>query len=200
MASLYSEKTSGNIPTLSVLDFLPFIRLLPNMTMITLKCNSTFGNYAWTAEAEVEDNVRDVLASYGLLQVLQRSPASAAEKAMAGYEKRPDGFKRGNIPFDATNAQKLAKFLESAEVETGRDDKGKAVMVTPEIAVTVTEYVPEEGGTKFAAERRLYVAKAAKLDKLAALVGYDGEVGDGTADGAPEAFLTAIRAWTRSDD
>jgi len=121
--------------------------------MTKLKCNSTFGNYKWTATAEVSQEQLEVLASAGLLQVLQRSPASKAEKAMAGYEKRPDKFERSSIPFDSQGQTILQDSL-GAEIElVAKTKDSPAVTVQAEIetsfheigAGTEPKYVEEKG-------------------------------------------------------
>lgn len=158
-----------------------------------LNTNSTFGNFAITAEAEVSDAQRDVLASYGLLQLLQRSPASAAEKAMAGYDKRPAGFKRDSIAFSEANAEKLtAELQKPIKVEDGIADLN--------VEVVVTEYVPTESDVKMPDERAAYArnGKAGSLPALATKVGFAGEVGDGTTENAPVEFLRAIRAYAKA--
>jgi hypothetical protein len=157
-----------------------------------LNTKSTFGNFAIEAEADVDEAQRDILAGLGLLQVLQRSPASAAEKAMAGYDKRPSGFKRDSIPFNPANAEKLTEALEKP-IEIAKD-------MSISCAVAVSEYVPTEADVKMPDERAAYArnAKAGTLDALAEKVGFDGEVGDGTAENAPVEFLRAIRAWSKA--
>lgn len=157
-----------------------------------LNTKSTFGNFSIVVEAEVDEAQRDILAGLGLLQVLQRSPASAAEKKLAGYEKRPSGFKRDSILFTEENALTLANTMsEPIEIAEG-------VKITP--AITVSEYVPTEADVKMADERRAYARNGEKntLDKLAAKVGFAGEVGDGKSENAPVEFLRAIRAWAKA--
>lgn len=178
------------------------IHRLDTIKQMKVKTNSTFGNYGWSAEAEVSDAQRDILASFGLLQILQRGPSTSAEKAMAGYEKRPEGFKRDSIAFGTAAATMLKNALESAEIETGRDDKGKAITAALNIEVMVEEYVPSEGSVpKLNDQRKIYAGKngdATRLAALAAKVGYDGEVGDGTSANAPVEFLRAMREFERT--
>lgn len=161
--------------------------------MKTLNATSTFGNFQWKAQVEVDDNVADILAGLGLLQVMQRSPASAAEKEMAGYEKRPAGFKRDSIPFSEDNADILRAALETTTVDIGDD---KAVELGA--VIEVSEYVPTEGNVKMTEEREAYARNASKLEAFAKKVGYQGsDLGDGTKDGAPVEFVRAIRAYSR---
>jgi hypothetical protein len=155
-----------------------------------IKFGSVFGNYKWNAEAEITDGMIDVLLAAGCLQFGQRSPSTAAEKEMAGYEKRPKGFSRDSIPFSETGAKTLEKHIGSFEIAEG---------VTLESTVTVEQYFgAETAESKYTAERAKYVQRKDTLDKLAKAVGYDGPVGDGTADNAPKEFLVAIRAWVKA--
>lgn len=165
-----------------------------------IQYGSVFGNYRWDATADVGDELVSVLAPLGALQIGQRSPSTAAEKEMAGYEKRPKGFNRTSIPFDAAKADVLAKHLKTMRVETGRNEKDEPVYAEIQADVTVTEYVPTEADVKMPDERAAYArnAKANTLDALATKVSFDGEVGDGTAENAPVEFLRAIRAWSKA--
>jgi hypothetical protein len=175
----------------------PWLRILPSVGnhQMKLSTKSTFGNFAIEAEADVSNEQRDYLANLGLLQVLQRSPASAAEKALAGYDKRPAGFKRDSIPFSDDNAATLAKAMEQP-IEFKED--GKSVIPAIECVVNVTEYLPTVADVKMTDERNAYARNAAKLPALAKRVGYAGDVGDGTAENAPVEFLRAIRAWSKA--
>jgi hypothetical protein len=76
-----------------------------------VNATSTFGNYRWTATANVTDEQKAILANLGFLWVMQRSPSSKAEKVMAGYEKRPDNFKRSDIPFSDKGVEILKREL-----------------------------------------------------------------------------------------
>lgn len=158
----------------------------------TIKFGSVFGNFQWEAEAEISETLANALLPLGALQVAQRSPSTAAEKAMAGYEKRPNGFKRTTIPFNEGNADTLRKHLEAMKFEV--DD----TEFNLECVVNVKQYIPTEKESLFVAERAKYVQRAANLAALAKAVGYDGEVGNGVAEDAPMPFLVAIRAWVRA--
>src|SRR5215475_14095992 len=65
--------------------------------------NTNFGFFGWKASAEVSQAMLELLAGLGLLQILQRSPATEAEKKLANYEKRPKGFQRSSIEHNKTN-------------------------------------------------------------------------------------------------
>lgn len=155
--------------------------------MTTIKAESVFGNFKWTAEAAVSDEQRDALAAFGLTQVLQRSPASAAEKAMAGYDKRPEKFQRGSILYDEGKAALLKTHLEGAKVDIAGKEQGLAV------EITVVQYVPTTAEASKEA-KELHAARVASgtLAKLAANVGYAGD--DIMAATPSTAFLSAIQA------
>ena len=108
------------------------------INMHNLTCTSTFGNFQWTATVDVTDEQAVELAKAGLLQIIQRSPASKAEKAMAndgkGYEKRPKDFVRSSIPFSDDNAATLGKFLgEKVEISEGDFIKPSVKVIFHEI-------------------------------------------------------------------
>lgn len=158
----------------------------------TLK--TTMGNFAVSAEAEVNPDQFAILADAGLLQFTQRTPFSSAEKLMAGYDKRPAGFKRNSIEFSADNALTLESVLEKPiEIAEG---------VTITLSnISVAEYVPAVKEPMFASERAKYASKngdLVNLQKLATAVGYAGEIGDGSAANAPVAFLEAIKTWVKA--
>lgn len=160
--------------------------------------SSTFGNFKFNLKAELTEKQTQVLATAGLLQIAQRSPATAAEKELAKYDKkRPEGFKRTDIPFSPEGAAVLKKHLSKLQVDVS-DDETKEVLEDILVDVEVSEHVPGEGATpKFTREREIYVARAGenRLDELAAKVGYAGDTGDGTNDGAPVEFLRAMKAF-----
>jgi len=105
----------------------------------------TFGNFSITAACNVESAepvgpLAAALMEKGFLQLLQRVPASNAEKALAGYEKRPTGFKRDSILYSEDNALALSEaFGTSVEVT----DK----VMLPFSIVDVTEHVGGESAT-----------------------------------------------------
>ena len=154
--------------------------------MVNLNCNSTFGNFKWEASVSVTEEQAEVLASKGLLQILQRSPASEAEKSLGSYEKRPANFERKSIPFNDENATRLSKFLgNSVEIAEG-------VEITP--TVKVTEHVIGEAvAPKFTDEKKAVQRHidAKDVQAFATKVGFKGE---GALDTENLEFLRAIRA------
>lgn len=163
-----------------------------------LKCNSRFGQFAFAVEAEVSEEQRDALAAAGLLQILQRSPATAAEKEMGwnGAKERPKDFKRDEaIPFSDAGCATLKKHLEAAVLEY--DKNGVEVKESLAIDASVTQHVGSKSEPKWKAEKEVWGrhATAGTLASLAAKVGYAGEHREG--EEAAVAFLAAIKAFTQ---
>lgn len=188
--------------------------------MHTLKTTSTFGNFRFTAEAEATDEQLLVLAEAGLLQLMQRSPATAAEKELAGYgDKRPKDFKRNSIDFSEASAAILAKHLGKVVVEadgtTGEDGKEVAGAKSDlNILVEVVEHVPNSGAEpKYKAEKdfvKLYLGsnggKLASGESRTA-VSFASNRGITVPEGFDAAawedsteFLTAVREWKKAED
>jgi hypothetical protein len=163
-----------------------------------IKYGSVFGNFRWDASAEVSEEVVGLLAPLGALQIAQRSPSTAAEKAMAGYEKRPVKFQRTSIPFSDGNAETLRKALSKLTFKVGEGEAAREYTFNAD--VKVEQYVPTEADVKMADERAAYArrGKAGELEELAEKVNYEGELGDGTSENAPVDFLRAIRAWSKA--
>lgn len=99
--------------------------------MKTVKASWTFGNFAIAIEADVEEKHEATLVELGLLQILQRTPSSNAEKALAGSAwptgkksgrpLRPKGFERSSIPFTEANVATIrgGAFGKTAEIAEG---------------------------------------------------------------------------------
>jgi len=153
---------------------------------------SVFGNFKWSAKAEVTEAQGKVLMQYGLLQLLQRTPSTNAEKAMAGYDKRPKGFKRGSLRFSEERAEMLKRALRMIE---GDDEMGDI-----ECEVVVAEYVPDQKEVKYAQARKIWESKGGDVEKLEALaekVGWPGEV-EGDENGEPAVgFLFEITEFIK---
>lgn len=175
-----------------------FLPLFTTKTM-QIKYGSVFGNYRWDASVEITPEQAALLAPLGALQVAQRSPSTAAEKEMAGYEKRPKGFTRTQIPFSTEGAEVLRKHQSVLEIPIGEDANGKVQTVKLNATVGVEQYFGTEADVKMTDERNAYArnAEAGKLEQLAKKVGYTGDLGDGAAVEAPVEFLRAIRAWSK---
>lgn len=114
-----------------------------------------FGNFEVSAQADIAltepvNALTKSILEKGFLQLLQRVPASKAEKALAGYEKRPEGFKRDSIPWSDDNALKLIEaFGTEVEVEKATD-KAPAVV----LPFTITNVVEHEGGEAGTSRKR----------------------------------------------
>lgn len=172
---------------------------------------STFGNFTYKATAlGLSESIAAALIVAGLTQTLQRSPASAAEKEIAGYEKRPEKFSRRDDPkmaFSKESADILAKHLSKVKVEVGRNEKDEPVYEELELIVEVSENTGS-GGPAYATERKAIAqvavddpakgTAAERVAKLAAKVGYEGDTEGVGADNAPDEFLAAIRAFMRN--
>lgn len=158
-----------------------------------IKYGSVFGNYRWDASVEITPEVAALLAPLGALQVAQRSPSTAAEKEMAGYEKRPKGFTRTDIPFSTELAEVLRKHQSVLVVPNGDES------IKLNVDCTVEQYFGTEVDVKMTDERNAYArnAESGKLTQLAKKVGYVGDLGEGAAAEAPVEFLRAIRAWSK---
>lgn len=165
-----------------------------------IKYGSVFGNYKWEAIAEIDEKLVPVLCSLGALQLGQRTPSSAAEKEMDGYDKRPAKFERKSIPFSEEGAAILAKHLEGMKVEIGRDEKDAPIFATIEAAVTVEKYEGSTTDVVMKEEREAYARRTDDEGRkaLAKLVDYSGELGDGTKENAPVEFIRAIRRYSQS--
>lgn len=163
-----------------------------------IQYGSRFGNYRWDAECDVPEQLVPVLLPFAALQLQQRSPSSTAEKAMAGYEKRPKGFERDSIGFTEELAKVLAKHMSTLSVETGVDEKGKPIVEELEATVTVVEYVPTAAESKFT-EEKVIVKNHQDKDDLAewALVNLKVEVLPATPTEDKE-FLGKVREFKKA--
>lgn len=128
--------------------------------MIKLQTGSRFGQFQWTGECEVSQEAANRLAALGLLQIIQRSPSSAAEKLLAGYEKRPDKFKRDSIPFTEDNAESLRKQLSMVTL----DADGDLPELKIEVDVAVEQYIANIAESKFTEEKTIVGNHVTKND------------------------------------
>lgn len=160
--------------------------------MHTLTCDSTFGNFAWTAKVEVTEEQAVALANAGLLQIIQRSPASKAEKVLGGYEKRPENFVRSSIEFSEANAETLKKFLgETIEIGKGDD---KIVIGKPTVKVEFHEI----GATKepaYAQEKQIVQKHIDAKDIVTWATDKIGYTGGGDLDVSNVELLKAVKAF-----
>jgi hypothetical protein len=161
--------------------------------MMTVKTGSRFGNFAWTAKGQINDELVAILLPFAITQILQRSPSSNAEKAMAGYEKRPEGFKRDSIEFDSDMADILRDHLEKASVEVGEGDAKKTIPLG--LKVEVEQYIPTAAESKFTEEKAIVARHEATGDLedwLKTKVGFTGDRED------EQAVLVAVREFKKA--
>ena len=165
--------------------------------MATVKAESTFGNSKWQGHAEVSDVQRDVLADLGFLWVMQRSPSSNAEKALAGYEKRPNGFKRSDIPWSDEMGAKL-KSLLGGKITIGEvpDKDGKLVEVSITAVIDSVKFHEIGAGVepKYADEKKIiqrHIDAGDVRDWAAGTIGIDTR--DLTIENVE--FLKAVKAY-----
>jgi hypothetical protein len=156
-------------------------------TITTPKTN--FGFFGWRAVAEVSKKVLIYLAGLGLLQLLQRSPATSAEKKLAGYEKRPSGFNRSEIPFNDENQGIFTKIMSQV---LDLEDVGEAL--TPVIEC----WYHDLGATKepaYADEKKIVQRHIDAKDIVTWAVDKVGYHGDGELDTENVEFLRAVKAY-----
>lgn len=117
--------------------------------MKTLQFSKTFGQFALTVEAEVDEQQLLDLAKLGALYLFERSPSSQVEQdvfaPMLGWAKgergtsykRPEKFQRGKVEFTPELAEKVKAVYNSTP---GTIEKGNT------IAYRVLNCVKHEGG------------------------------------------------------
>lgn len=109
-----------------------------------------FGQFRTTVavEADVDGVAAGPLLRLAALNVLQRGPATAAEKAIAGYAKRPAGFDRRNDPSMAYTEDRAARVAEAftGEVNIQDTDDGKPEVKLRFAATDVTDQTKYAGG------------------------------------------------------
>jgi hypothetical protein len=157
------------------------------ITMPIVNAESTWSNFKWFANCEVSDAVRDLLADLGFLWVMQRTPSSNAEKAIAGYEKRPDGFKRSSIEFSDENAELLKSEL-GKEVEIDEN-----VKIVPNILNVIFHEIGKTVEPKYADEKKAVQRHIEAKDIVQWNADKVGYLGDGDLDTNNVEFLKAVK-------
>jgi hypothetical protein len=157
--------------------------------MPIVKAESTFGNFKWFAKAEISDAIRDILSDLGFLWIMQRTPSSNAEKVLAGYEKRPTGFKRSEIAYSDANALELQKLL-GASVEVAED-----IEITPEVLKVVFHEIGAGVEPKYADEKKIVARHIDKKDIATWAIDTVGFSGEGDLDVNNVEFLKAVKAY-----
>lgn len=164
---------------------------LPKQNHMNTKIEWTFGNFDIEVDVEAPQMATPAVAAKILaaaaLQVLQRKPAGEVEKALAGYDKRPEGFKRDSIPFTSENA------LVVEEGFTLASDLGFTAQVT-----SVIEHVKGVvADSKFTEEVKIMGRHESASDLTVWLkdtVGHAGESHGADGNFSVEA-LRAVRAF-----
>lgn len=157
--------------------------------MAIVKAESTFGNFKWFAQCEVSEVIRDILANLGFLWVMQRSPSSNAEKALAGYEKRPAGFKRSEIDFSDEAAAMLKTEL-GKEVEIDEN-----VKITPEVLNVIFHEIGKVAEPKYADEKKAITRHIEDKDIASWATDKVGYTGGGDLDTNNVEFLKAVKEF-----
>lgn len=158
--------------------------------MPTVNATSTFGQSRWVGHADVTDEQFAILANRGFLWTMQRTPSSNAEKEIAGYEKRPDGFKRGSMTFDERFQSILKKNIETA---VAIDDEGE-IEISPKCDSIKFHEIGAGVEPKYADEKKAvqrHIDAGDVSDWNVSKVGYEGR--DLTVDNVE--FLKAVKAF-----
>lgn len=156
--------------------------------MATVKASSTFGNSKWSAHADVSDEQAQILQNLGFLWVMQRSPSSNAEKTLAGYEKRPEGFKRNSIEYSEGMATKLKSLLSlPVEIEDG-------VNITPVVDSVVFHEIGAGAEPKYKDEKSI-VARHVEAGDFAQWMTNEVGFAATAADAEKTEVLAAVKAY-----
>jgi len=159
------------------------------METYEVKAESTFGNFKWFGHAIVNLEQLIILACLGFLWVMQRSPSSAAEKELAGYEKRPAKFERKSIAFSDERSTLLGKLL-AKPVEIAKD-----MLITP-IIDKVQFHEIGAGVEPVYKEEKVIVQRHIEAKDIVTwatdVVGFTGE---GDLDVENVEFLKAVKAY-----
>lgn len=165
------------------------VKGLSRNQMPQVKAESTFGNYKWFANAEISAEQAATLANLGFLWIMQRSPSSNAEKVMAGYEKRPEGFKRNSIDFSDAGVKTLSTELSKAiEIADGQS-------ITPVVSKVVFHEIGAGAEPKFAEEKRIVARHVEAKDIATWAIDKVGFTGEGDLDTENVEFLKAVKAY-----
>ena len=171
-------------------------------TEITL----VFGQFRATVavSADIDGAGAGAILRLAATQVLQRSPASAAEKKIAGYEKRPEKFNRredASMSYSEERAATLAEcFTGKANIQDSEDGKPEVWLeyactdVSNQLEyapATNKRYVQEKAAFAHVAgicENDLAAMKARFAEKIS----FTGEIG--TLTEPSQAILLALEA------
>lgn len=158
---------------------------------IATKWNS--GNFTLAHSAEVTEEQVPVLASLGLLYLAQRNrehdEVLGAYEKVDGKKKRKAGWKRNDVAYGATLAERLAATYAEFKLD------GDEVL---DVDTVVTEYIRDTVESKFTDERAVAEAREslpeAEFEKwLRGTLGFKGETHTADGDDYSREFLLAIR-------
>jgi len=158
--------------------------------------NTNFGFFGWRAVAEVSQELLVYLAGLGLLQLLQRSPATEAEKTLAKYEKRPAKFQRSSIEHNDVNEGIFKKIMSKA-LEVVQGEEGKPGYQKSSITPVIDTWYHPLGATAepvYAEEKKIvqrHIDKGDVSNWNVEKVGYEGR--DLTVENID--FLKAVKVW-----
>ena len=157
--------------------------------MPKVNAESTFGNFKWFATAEITNEQQATLADLGFLWVMQRSPSSNAEKVMAGYEKRPEGFKRNSIDFSEEGAEVLKSEL-SKPIDIEKDN-----VITPVVSKVQFHEIGAGAEPKYADEKKIVQRHIDAKDIVSWATDTVGFADEGDLDTENVEFLKAVKAY-----
>ena len=168
--------------------------------MKATQINWTFGNFDITCSigADVDGPAAEMLLRSAAINILQRGPAGAAEKLIAGYDKRPTGFQRSSIAFTQQAAEKLKAAF------TGRfnlNPEGEPAVWMEYACDEVNDHALAQGkqtDTKYVEERKVAGRHATDWPQfMADKIGFK-ETEVGTFDNPAIPALAAIRAYVKA--
>lgn len=152
------------------------------------------------ATASVSSEQLVLLAIEGLASILYRGGASVLNETLGVKKNSETEYDSDAAELIADALQKWAKDEKDCPLSS-KDEKGNSVPSPFDLSIEVSRYEHGQGSTvKFAAERQVYArhGKAKDLQEFATKMNYDGELGDGSAENAPEAFLQAIKTFVKN--
>jgi hypothetical protein len=158
--------------------------------------NWNLAKFAVSLNADVSDELRDVLAAYGLRYAAQRN--TEIDKILGGFAKNAEGklerikgWKRNEVAFTPELAAALRKSFATLTLPEGEEGLSFAA------EANIEEYTGAAKGIKYAEARGVFArnAKAGTLAAMATKVGFDGDMG--TSEEPSTEVLQAIHKYIR---
>ena len=175
----------------------PCLAPIPNMKT---EISWTFGNFDLTCvvAADVNGPAAERMLQFAATNILQRGPAGAAEKALAGYDKRPAGFQRNSIAY---NEQRAAKLTELFTGKFNLNPDGEPEYALEYACTGVSEHIV--GGSKqdlkYVEERKVCARHKDDYENfLVNKIGTGVSYEHGTYDNPTTEVLAAIRAYVKA--